>query len=93
MKPLDSEMLARIAQNHRMLITVEDGTVVNGFGAFVAATVESLAPDVRVALMGVPDRTFEHAPRSRQLAEVGLTAEGIAAKVRACAAEESLSTA
>ncbi len=92
-KPLDRDMLASLVQNHRLLITVEDGTIVNGFGAFVAATVESLAPDVRVLLMGVPDRTYEHAARSHQLAEVGLTAEGIAAKVRACAAEESLSTA
>jgi hypothetical protein len=37
----------------------------------------------------VPDRIFEHAPRAMQLAEVGLTADGIAARVRALAAEES----
>jgi deoxyxylulose-5-phosphate synthase len=39
--------------------------------------------------LGVPDRTFEHAPRAEQLAEVGLTGSGIAARVRALAAEES----
>jgi deoxyxylulose-5-phosphate synthase len=48
------------------------------------------APDVRVIALGAPDRTFEHAPRAQQLAEVGLTADGIAARVRALASEESL---
>jgi deoxyxylulose-5-phosphate synthase len=42
-----------------------------------------------VVPLGVPDRIFEHAPRAMQLAEVGLTADGIAARVRALAAEES----
>jgi deoxyxylulose-5-phosphate synthase len=39
--------------------------------------------------LGVPDRTYEHAPRAQQLADVGLTGPGIAARVRALAAEES----
>ena len=40
--------------------------------------------------LGVPDGTYEHAPRAQQLTEVGLTGQGIAARVRALAAEESL---
>jgi deoxyxylulose-5-phosphate synthase len=46
---------------------------------------------VRVVTLGAPDRTYEHAPRAQQLEEVGLTSSGIAARVRALAAEESLS--
>ena len=90
LKPLDREMLDALARDHRLLVTVEDGTVVNGFGASVAATVAVTAPAVRLVALGVPDRTYEHAPRSRQLEEVGLTGSGIAARVRALAAEESL---
>ena len=93
MKPLDRDMLRTIVADHRFLVTVEDGTVVNGFGACVSAVVHETAPEVRVKVMGVPDRTFEHAARSLQLAWVGLTAEGIAESVRARATEESLSTA
>jgi len=52
--------------------------------------VQTTAPEVRVVTLGVPDRTYEHAPRAQQLAEVGLTGPGIAARVRALAAEESL---
>ena len=90
-KPLDSGLLLGLIAEHRLLVTVEDGTAVNGFGAFVASHVEAVAPAVRVAVMGAPDRTYEHASREQQLADAGLTAEGIAHRVRAWAAEESLS--
>src|SRR5467141_388842 len=90
LKPMDREMLDALAQTHKLLVTVEDGTVVNGFGAALAALVQTTAPDLRVVALGVPDRTYEHAPRSQQLADVGLTGAGIAARIRALAAEESL---
>jgi 1-deoxy-D-xylulose-5-phosphate synthase len=90
-KPLDRATLAAVLQDHRLLVTVEDGTAVNGFGAQVAVVAEELAPDARVVVLGVPDRTFEHASRQRQLAEAGLTGAAIADKVRARASEGSLS--
>jgi len=92
LKPMDREMLDALAQSHKLLVTVEDGTVVNGFGAALAALVQTTAPDLRVVALGVPDRTYEHAPRAEQLADVGLTGAGIAARIRALAAEESLTT-
>jgi 1-deoxy-D-xylulose-5-phosphate synthase len=92
LKPMDREMLDALVRDHKMLVTVEDGTVVNGFGAALAGLAQTMAPDVRVVALGVPDRTYEHAPRAQQLAEVGLTAAGIAARIRALAAEESLTT-
>ncbi len=90
LKPIDREMLEGLSQSHKLLVTVEDGTVVNGFGAALAALVQTTAPDARVVALGVPDRTYEHAPRAQQLADVGLTGAGIAARIRALAAEESL---
>jgi len=92
LKPMDREMLEAVVRDHKLLVTVEDGTVVNGFGAALAGLVQTTSPDVRVVALGVPDRTYEHAPRAQQLEEVGLTGAGIAARVRALAAEESLTT-
>ena len=89
MKPLDRAMLETLARDHRLLVTVEDGTAVNGFGAYVAATVQELAPGARVVVMGADDRTYEHASRAAQLADVGLTGRGIADRVRVAAAQES----
>jgi|SRR5579884_139274 1-deoxy-D-xylulose-5-phosphate synthase len=89
LKPVDRATLDALVREHRLLVTVEDGVVTNGFGAALAGLVETIAPEVRVVPLGAPDRTYEHAPRARQLAEAGLTGEGIAARVRALVAEES----
>src|SRR5437016_5219280 len=90
LKPVDRELLDGLLHDHRVLVTVEDGTVTNGFGAFLAGLVQTVAPETRVVPLGAPDRTYEHAPRAQQLAEVGLNGAGIAARVRALAAEQSL---
>jgi len=91
LKPIDRRMLESLVKEHRLLVTIEDGVVVNGFGARVAGLVESVAPEVRVELLGAPDRAFEHAGRRRQLAEAGLTAEALAERVRVAISKESVS--
>ncbi|MDP2484043.1 MAG: transketolase C-terminal domain-containing protein, partial [Candidatus Palauibacterales bacterium] len=93
LKPMDLVTLEALVKDHRLLVTVEDGTVVNGFGAALSVHVGEVAPDVRVGVLGAADRTWEHASRAAQLAEAGLDAEGIANKVRQLAGHESLSSA
>ena len=89
LKPVDRAMLDSLVREHRSIVTVEDGVVTNGFGAYLGAMVRELAPEVWLAALGAPDRTWEHAPRPMQLAAAGLTAEGIVARVRALHAEEA----
>jgi 1-deoxy-D-xylulose-5-phosphate synthase len=93
LKPMDLTTLDGLFRDHHVLVTVEDGTVVNGFGAALSAHVAEVAPDVRVGVLGAADRTWEHASRAAQLAEAGLDAGGIARKVRQLAAQESHSPA
>ncbi len=83
LKPLDETMLAAIVSRCRLVVTVEEGTVVNGFGAMLARRLQESHPDVRTISMGVADELTVQAPRADQLAQHGLTAEGIAARVRA----------
>jgi len=90
LKPYDQVTLAAVLANHRQLLVVEEGTVVNGFGAFMAATVAKLDPAVKVYAHGVPDRFIHQASRARQLAACGLDAAGIAARVRALHESEAL---
>jgi 1-deoxy-D-xylulose-5-phosphate synthase len=90
LKPHDEVTLAAILADHRQLLVVEEGTVVNGFGAYMAAVVGRLDPAVRVQAHGVPDRFIEQASRKRQLASLGLDAEGIAARVRALHGSEAV---
>ena len=90
LKPHDELTLAALLHDHRQLVVVEEGTVVNGFGAYMTAVMARLDAGVRVLAYGVPDVYIEQAPRPRQLHLVGLDAEGIADKVRALHGSEAM---
>ncbi|HKH92713.1 MAG TPA: 1-deoxy-D-xylulose-5-phosphate synthase [Gemmatimonadaceae bacterium] len=90
LKPHDEVTLAAILAHHRQILVVEEGTVVNGFGAYMSAVIERQEPGVRVHTHGVPDRIIYAAPRARQLAMLGLDPEGIARRVRALLESEAL---
>jgi 1-deoxy-D-xylulose-5-phosphate synthase len=81
-KPLDEAALARLFPAHTHVLTVEEGTVANGFGAYARARIGEGWPEVRGASLGLPDAFVEHGERAELLAEVGLTAEGIAERAR-----------
>ena len=90
LKPYDATTLTALLATHKQLLVVEEGTVINGFGAFMAAVVGAMDPNVRVHAHGVPDRIVYAASRARQLRQCELDAEGIAAKVRAMHQSEAL---
>jgi len=90
LKPLDLAMLESLLQEHAILVTVEEGTIVNGFGAYLAETLQTTHPEVRVVALGVPDRLIEQAPRGEQLELFGLTPAGIARRITSLQQEESL---
>ncbi len=90
LKPYDRVMLDRLVTETKLLVTVEEGTEVNGFGAYLGREVAGSYPGVRVVTMGIADRLVEQAPRTEQLEAFGLTASGIAARVLALRHEGSL---
>ena len=90
LKPYDEMTLAAILADHKQVLVVEEGTVVNGFGAFMSAVIGRYDSSVRVAVQGVPDRVIHAAPRARQLAACGLDAVGIANRVRALFESEAM---
>jgi 1-deoxy-D-xylulose-5-phosphate synthase len=90
LKPHDQDTLAAILSGHRQILVVEEGTVVNGFGAHMASVIARQDSSVRVHVHGVPDRIIYAAPRAKQLATLGLDAAGIAERVRALHESEAL---
>jgi 1-deoxy-D-xylulose-5-phosphate synthase len=90
LKPYDTLTLSAVVTDHRQILVVEEGTEVNGFGAYITSLVERLEPSVRVATLGVPDRIIPAASRARQLAGAGLDASGIAERVRALHESEAV---
>lgn len=81
-KPVDGEMLERLARDHDVLVTTEEHNLAGGFGSAVLETVaEQEIPFARVVRMGIPDRFISFGSRRELLAEVGLDAASIAEKV------------
>jgi 1-deoxy-D-xylulose-5-phosphate synthase len=78
-KPLDTALLDELADTHARVVTIEENVLAGGFGSAVA---EHLADSpVRVRRFGLPDSFVPHGDRERLLADLGLTAESIAAAV------------
>src|SRR5690625_2738824 len=77
-KPLDEELLHNIAQKYKKIITIEDGTIVGGFGS---AVVEFLNDHdykhIKVKRLGIPDQVIEHGSQLQQHQECGYDSESI----------------
>jgi len=81
-KPLDLELLNELARGHRLLVTLEENAIAGGAGAAVAEALAELGLCVPVLHLGLPDRFIEHGDPAKMLADCGLDASGIEARVR-----------
>jgi 1-deoxy-D-xylulose-5-phosphate synthase len=83
-KPLDGPLLAQLAAEHELLVTVEDGVLTGGFGTAVWEHYnESGVPTPRMLRIGLPDRYVTHGKPALLYEEVGLTGAKIAERIRA----------
>lgn len=81
-KPLDEELLHEVFGKFKKIITVEDGTIVGGFGSAVLEFMNTHGYKADVKIMGIPDRLVEHGTPKELYKEIGLDAESIAAEIR-----------
>ena len=82
-KPLDEDLVLRLAREHEVLITIEEGSI-GGFGSFVLqllADKGALDRGLRVRSMVLPDTYLDQDKPERMYAAAGLDAAGIVAKV------------
>jgi 1-deoxy-D-xylulose-5-phosphate synthase len=87
-KPLDGEMLKHVFAKYHPVLTIEDHSIINGFGSAVVEHAQEKRYDGRlVTRLGLPDRFIKHASRGEQLKEVGLDVAGLARSVRAAIEE------
>lgn len=86
-KPVDSELVASLLTAGIPIVTVEDHSIVGGFGSAVLEAAQERGVDAsRITRLGLPDRWIYQDSRSKQLAEVGLDPEGLARTFRGAAA-------
>ena len=80
-KPLDRDLLIRLAASHHAFVSVEENTTAGGAGSAVAELFAAEGLTKSLPLVGIPDRFIEHGSRADCLAAAGLDAEGIARNV------------
>ena len=81
-KPLDEELLHEVFSRYSKIVTVEDGTILGGFGSAVLEFMVTHKYSAEVKILGIPDRIVEHGTLKDLHAECGFDAKGIASEVR-----------
>jgi 1-deoxy-D-xylulose-5-phosphate synthase len=81
-KPLDLELVKRLAKDHDYLVTVEEGCTMGGAGSAVAEALASEGIVKPLLILGLPDKFIDQGDPGVLLASVGLDAHGIGKSIR-----------
>ena len=81
-KPLDEDLIFRLATTHDYLVTVEENAIMGGAGSAVLESLQAQGIGIPVLQLGLPDHFVEHGDPAVLLADCGLGKEGIARSVR-----------
>jgi len=81
-KPLDTELVLRLASEHELLVTVEENTVQGGAGSAVAECLQQHGVAVALLQLGLPDSFVEQGEHAQMLADCGLDAAGLVASIK-----------
>jgi 1-deoxy-D-xylulose-5-phosphate synthase len=82
-KPLDVDLVSKLAREHDALVTIEENVVSGGAGSAVAEVLAAEGIVIPLLQLGLPDAFVDHGDPAQLLADCGLDARGIAASVSA----------
>ena len=80
-KPLDTELVLRLAREHELLVTVEENTMQGGAGSAVGECLQLHGIAIPLLQLGLPDRFIEQGEHAQMLADCGLDANGLHAAI------------
>jgi 1-deoxy-D-xylulose-5-phosphate synthase len=90
LRPLDTDVIFKAIESG-FVLTVEESTLVGGFGSAVLEAANEAGLDTRlIRRLGIPDRYIEHGERHELLADLGLDVDGLVAAALASAARQSM---
>lgn len=81
-KPLDEELILRMAREHELLVTVEENTVQGGAGSAVAECLQQYGIVIPLLQLGLPDKFIEQGDSAQMLADCGLDANGLVVSIQ-----------
>jgi 1-deoxy-D-xylulose-5-phosphate synthase len=76
-KPLDTDLLANLAQEHTLFVTLEDNAIMGGAGSAVNEYIQANKLDVKVLNLGIPDEFIKHGTQQEMYEVMGLDSQGI----------------
>ena len=81
-KPIDRDLILRLAAEHELLVTLEENATIGGGGSEVARVLNEAGSRVRVLQLGLPDRFVDHGDQAQLLVESGLDAASVLDKIK-----------
>jgi 1-deoxy-D-xylulose-5-phosphate synthase len=81
-KPLDNDLIKELSNTHDLIVTVEDNAVQGGAGSAVSEFLNEEGLLTQIINLGIPDTYIDHATREEQLADIGLSGEGIVKQIK-----------
>ncbi len=81
-KPLDIDLLSKLASTHDLIVTVEENALMGGAGAAVLEAMQTLNLSTPTLSLGLPDTFIEHGVHETMLAECGLDSIGIISAIK-----------
>ena len=76
-KPLDEDLLREACESHKYIVTIEDNTLMGGFGSEVLEFVSDNDYDVKVKRFGIPDYFVMHGTQDELIRECGYDADSV----------------
>jgi 1-deoxy-D-xylulose-5-phosphate synthase len=88
-KPIDTGLMAQLAAEHDLLVTIEEGVLAGGFGSAVWETLNETGTTARILRVGLPDRYITHGKLALLHEEVGFTGRRIAERIAAAISDRA----
>jgi 1-deoxy-D-xylulose-5-phosphate synthase len=88
-KPIDAGLMAQLAAEHDLLVTIEEGVLAGGFGSAVWETLNETGTTARILRVGLPDRYITHGKLALLHEEVGFTGRRIAERIAAAISDRA----
>ena len=81
MRPLDSELILPLARKIKKVVTMEEGTIIGGFGSAIVELLNDNDIHIPVLRLGIPDVLVDHASPDQSKKALGLTSEQMSERI------------
>ena len=80
-KPIDEKMIKRCVTNHKLIVTIEDNTILGGAGSAVLEVISKNNLKCKTLCLGIPDHFVEHGTQEEIYKQCGLDKNSIIKKI------------